>query len=94
VRALIDGAGGIAEWVDYKAFGEPVYAGEEPGSSTGNPYLFKGHRFSEESGLYQVDTRWYDPVSGRYLQAGIVPRDALGNVYTFAGNNPARYLPR
>lgn len=57
-----------------------------------NPFRYKGYFYDEESGLYYLNSRYYDPVTGRFLNADsyINPTgDILGyNMYAYCGNNP------
>jgi RHS repeat-associated protein len=85
VRALADQTGSIVERVDYEPFGVPIFSHGGGESGVGNPYLFRGRRYDSDTGLYGQAGRRYDPALGRYLQRGA---EALGNPYTFAGNNP------
>ncbi|MFC1602278.1 RHS repeat-associated core domain-containing protein [Pseudomonadota bacterium] len=60
-------------------------------SAIGNPYMFTGRRWDEESGVYYYRARNYDCESGRFLQ-----RDPLGyldgmNLYLYVRDNPLRY---
>ena len=90
-RALANGEGNVVERVDYDPFGRPVFGDGGSESDLGNPYLFRGRRYDTESGLYAYGRRRYDPDKGRYLQRA---KGALGNRYTFAGNNPLGGIPR
>jgi len=52
------------------------------------PYLFTGRRFDIEIGLYYYRARYYDPFTGRFLQADPVGYGAGINVYRYCANNP------
>ncbi|HKQ50400.1 MAG TPA: DUF6531 domain-containing protein [Phycisphaerae bacterium] len=58
-----------------------------------NPFLFHGHFFDRETGLYWCGGRYLATGSGRYIQraqAGTwVNGSSLGNPYSFDGNNPS-----
>ena len=59
-----------------------------------NPLTYRGYVFDNETGLYYVSSRYYDPEIGRFINADIV--DLLGangdfasfNLFTYCGNNP------
>ncbi len=60
------------------------------------PFKFTGEVFDQRTGLYNLRTRYYDPTVGRFLS-----RDPIGlivgspfdqNRYTYARNNPLRYV--
>ncbi|WP_411681928.1 RHS repeat-associated core domain-containing protein [Clostridium thailandense] len=56
-----------------------------------NPYRYRGYRYDNETGFYYLNSRYYNPEWGRYINA-----DALGgirgellshNVFAYCGNN-------
>ena len=61
-----------------------------------NPYRYRGYYFDEETGLYYLQSRYYDPETGRFLNADTVeyldPETINGlNLYAYCGNNPVMY---
>jgi len=87
VRALADATGAVVERVDYEPFGAPVFSGGGQESARGNPYLFRGLWYDANNAVYVTGSRRYEPATGHTFQRG---PEALGNPYTFAGNNPVR----
>ena len=67
----------------------------ESGAVAGNqPFTYCGLYgvMREGGGLYFMKRRYYDSVTGRFIQ-----KDPIGiigglNVYTYAGNNPVTYI--
>lgn len=63
-----------------------------------NPFLFRGHRYDPDTGLYHVSGRALDSMVGRFLSrdpAGIwTDSRALGNGLTYSRNNPWRWAGR
>ncbi|ERJ10865.1 RHS repeat-associated core domain-containing protein, partial [Haloplasma contractile] len=57
-----------------------------------NPYRYRGYRFDEETGWYYLNSRYYNPEWGRFInQDGILGEtgDLLGhNLYAYTQNNP------
>ena len=57
-----------------------------------NPYRYRGYRVDNETGLYYLGSRYYNPVTLRYLNAdGVVGADGdlLGsNMFAYCKNNP------
>ena len=91
--AVSDAAGGEVGRVQYDPYGE-VITSTLPVTLTDR--LFTGVRFDGIIGLYQMGARWYDPALGRWIQPDtIVPErgnpQAL-NRYTYAANNPLKYV--
>ncbi len=88
MRGLADATGAIVERVDYDPFGAPAFSGGGQESALGNPFLFRGHRYAAGGEFYVFGSQRYEPATGRTFQRG---PEALGNPYTFAGNNPVRF---
>lgn len=61
-----------------------------------NPYLYRSYRYDFETGLYYLTTRYYDPETGRFLNADDIDNlnytilsDSLSkNLYAYCNNNP------
>lgn len=90
--ALTDGSGTLVDEVAYDEWGVPYFRDAAAHAEAGNQHLFQGHRFDEETGLYYLRARYYDPAKGRFLQRDPMgvwgdPLN-LGNPYTFAADNP------
>jgi RHS repeat-associated protein len=100
IRMATSGQGAVVERYQYDEFGNPALFDAEgrsiPASVVGNPFLFTGHVYDEESGLYHARRRSYDPRAGRFISrdpAGAwTDPYAAGNAYTYAGNNPATFV--
>ena len=61
-----------------------------------NPFRYRGYYYDVETGLYFLQTRYYDPEVGRFLNRDSVsyadPQTINGlNLYTYCGNNPVMY---
>jgi RHS repeat-associated protein len=87
VVALSDSNADIVEQYTYDVFGQPSAA-----SSVGNPYLFTGRRYDNETGLYYYRARYYDYYIGRFIQPDPIGYDDGLNLYTYVGNNPVMYV--
>ena len=55
-----------------------------------NPFRYRGYYYDTESGFYYLNSRYYDPVVGRFLNADSgINNDILGaNTFVYCGNNP------
>ena len=58
-----------------------------------NPFRYRGYYFDEETGLYYLQTRYYDPEVGRFISRDSIeyadPEIICGlNLYAYCGNNP------
>ncbi|MGN1444176.1 MAG: polymorphic toxin-type HINT domain-containing protein [Acutalibacteraceae bacterium] len=58
-----------------------------------NPFRYRGYYYDSESGLYYLQSRYYDPVTGRFLNAdgqlaGVGGEVNGYNLYAYCFNNP------
>ena len=57
-----------------------------------NPFRYRGYYYDTETSLYYLNSRYYDPAVGRFLNADIYINangDLLGfNMFAYCGNNP------
>jgi RHS repeat-associated protein len=99
VTAMTDAMGMAVERYEYEDYGRPTFfdgAGTPlGGSAIGNPYLFTGRRYDEETAWYYYRTRYLDPRAGRFTTRDTIgfwgdPLN-LGNACSYVGNNPATW---
>lgn len=92
VISVSDTTGKLVERYEYEPFGkQTIYDANNVvllASAVGNTYLFTGRQIDKETGLYYFRARYYDAVTGRFLQ-----RDPLGYVdglglYVYVKNMP------
>ena len=103
IIALIDNNGNTVVEYKYDAWGNHKVVdanGNEVTSSNHlgnlNPFRYRGYYYDVETGLYFLQTRYYDPEVGRFLNRDSVsyadPQTINGlNLYTYCGNNPVMY---
>ena len=88
VVQLTDSNGTVVMTYDYDAFGVVT---EATGTIT-NSYMFCGYMYDEETGMYYLNSRYYDPVAARFMSADTYlgqQTDPLSlNLYTYCHNEP------
>lgn len=61
-----------------------------------NPYKYTGEVYDEESGLYYLRARYYEPSIGHFINKdayeGDINNPLTLNLYTYVGNNPQNML--
>jgi RHS repeat-associated protein len=88
---LTDENGEIVETYEYDIYGKPVIRDEngDPVVSPMTPFLFTGHYWDADTGLYLTMYRAFSPELGRWLTRD--PIDFSGNdinLYNYVSNNP------
>lgn len=89
VTDLTDSAGATAKSYSYDAYGTIL---ESPGT-VDQPYTYTGREFDAETGLYYYRARYYDAMTGRFLQ-----NDPIGfrggdvNLFSYVRNNPSNFI--
>lgn len=57
-----------------------------------NPFRYRGYYYDTETGLYYLQSRYYNPEWGRFLNADELISTGQGmlchNMYAYCGNNP------
>ena len=82
----------VAHYV-YDAWGNIQVLQDTDGIATLNPFRYRSYYFDEETGLYYLQSRYYDPELGRFISADSIAYldpETLGglNLYAYCGNNP------
>jgi len=87
-RAVIDPAGSIVARYDYLTFGELASVAEPLAGFM--PYLFTGHEFDREVGLFNFGARLYSGQLGRFIS--VDPVMQFFSPYVYAANDPVQYI--
>ena len=91
---LIDGNGSAVVEYSYDSWGKSLAVTETLASTLGalNPFRYRGYVYDTETRLYYLQSRYYDPEVGRFLNADIYVSTGQGvlghNMYAYCGNNP------
>ncbi|MGE0669383.1 MAG: RHS repeat-associated core domain-containing protein [Parachlamydiales bacterium] len=82
IAALVSLNGSLSERYHYTSFGEHTTS-----TQLSNPWRFSSKRH-DETGLVYFGRRYYDPVSGRWLNPDPIGYEGGINLYAFVRNNP------
>ncbi|MGH2509488.1 MAG: RHS repeat-associated core domain-containing protein, partial [Ktedonobacteraceae bacterium] len=82
--ALTDTVGNVTDTYQYDDWGNLT----KRTGTTYNPFLYTGQQYDEESGLYFLRARYYQPAAGRFLERDPVGYAAGSNLYSYVGNDP------
>jgi len=101
ITTIIDNGGNTVVKYRYDAYGNILGLVD---NSTGdiiskmNPYTYRGYRYDSEIGYYYLNSRYYNPEIGRFINAdgmlgemGDIP---ITNMYAYCANNPVMNVDR
>ena len=98
VVAILNSSGAAVAAYAYDAWGDIIYIdGLLPDFADLNPLRYRGYVYDIETGLYYLQSRYYNPYWGRFISADSV--DYLGadgtpisyNLFAYCGNNPLNW---
>ena len=76
-------------------------AGNAPGTNTlvyRNPIRYRGYVYDNETGWYYLQSRYYDPVTHRFINADSLASTGQGfvgtNMFAYCLNNPSNYIDK
>ena len=93
VVKLIAPSGNVYAEYSYDAWGNIL---DSSGSLRNtNPLRYRGYYFDKETGFYYLQSRYYDPALGRFLNADSYASTGQGflgyNMFAYCGNDPVCY---
>jgi RHS repeat-associated protein len=92
VNALTDGNGNVTDRYIYDAFGRLI--GQQ--GNTDNDFGFTGEQFDENSDLYYLRARYYNPENGRFISKdsfeGFLDDPQSLHKYTYVHNDPVNLI--
>ena len=95
VLGIYSGSGDLIASYDYDAWGKCTVINHVTGNSIGelNPIRYRGYYYDTETGLYYLQSRYYDPQVGKFLNSDslIDNRNPTNlNVFAYCANNPVK----
>ena len=96
VVALADQYGEVIRY-EYDAWGKPIstYYAATPyhDAMYYNPLRYRGYIYDNETGFYYLQSRYYDPVVGRFINSDSYASTGTGvlgyNMFAYCNNNPS-----
>ncbi len=94
---IVDDSGSVVVAYTYDTWGKLVSITGSAATTLGvaNPYRYRGYRYDNETGLYFLNSRYYDPEVGRFINAdailSVFSRNRTSNAFSYAGNNPVTF---
>ena len=98
VIAILNNAGTAVVQYAYDAWGNPISTTGAMATTLGttNPLRYRGYVYDQEYGLYYLQSRYYDPEIGRFLNGDALASTGQGilgnNMFVYCNNNPILFL--
>ena len=96
IISIVDKSGNtISEYV-YDTWGNVIEIKGNTEIGNINPFRYRGYYYDNETGLYYIQSRYYDPVTGRFVSADVMIDNGAGilgsNMYAYCVNNPVNMV--
>ena len=100
IIGIVDSEGSQVVVYRYDAWGEVLVSSDASGFGLAqiNPLRYRGYYYDQETGLYYLQTRYYDPKVRRFLNAddaSVLTKDpeqlTEKNLYAYCDDNPVMY---
>ena len=93
VTGLVNASGTRVVTYTYDAWGNPLTTTGSLAATLGaqNPLRYRGYVYDTETGLYYLQSRYYNPAWGRFINAdSLIDNRGVHtqNVFAYCGNNP------
>ncbi len=97
VEKIYSASGELKAEYSYDSWGKCTIKSSVSGIAEANAFRYRGYYFDNESGLYYLNSRYYDPIIGRFISPDsldYLDPSAVGglNLYAYCGNNPIMYV--
>jgi len=95
IIGIVDSNGNLIVKYVYDAYGNVLDVIDSSGIGLGNinPFRYKSYYYDIETKFYYLNSRYYDPMIGRFINADDVNMLEYGetNLYAYCKNNPIMY---
>ena len=92
VTHIVDESKNIVAAYRYDPFGKILNLSSLTSIGKLNPFRYRGYYYDTESNLYYLNSRYYNPEIGRFINADAIlgaNKDLISyNMFTYCGNNP------
>ena len=93
ITKILDDSGDVVATYAYDAWGTLLAENEDSSIEGLNPFRYRGYVYDPETELYYLQSRYYDPLTGRFLNADsftdTFSKSPLStNMFAYCENNP------
>ena len=83
---------------DYDAWGNCTLNSGYNFILSNNPFRYRGYYYDTEIGLYYLQSRYYNPTWGRFINQDAYASTGIGilghNMFAYCNNNPISYIDK
>ena len=93
IRILDENGNTVVEY-SYDPWGVPTVTGDTEFAKI-NPCSYRGYDYDEETKLYYISSRYYNPDVGRFISSDVLLDTTMivgFNIFAYCGNNPIVYV--
>ena len=94
VMHIVNASGTVVASYDYDPYGKVISAAGTLANI--NPLRYRGYVYDTETGFYYLQSRYYDPTVGRFINADSYATTGQGiighNMFAYCLNNPAGFV--
>jgi len=97
VLHIVNASGTPVVSYTYDPYGKPLTTTGSLASTLGahNPLRYRGYVYDNETGLYYLQSRYYDPSTGRFINADALASTGQGilgyNMFAYCNDNPVNF---
>lgn len=94
IIGIVDKSSKVVANYSYDAWGVCTVTQDSVGIATVNPFRYRGYYYDEENGMYYLQSRYYDPSVGRFVNGDevvygcIADNKVAHNIFVYCKNNP------
>ena len=98
IMAILNTSGTAVVEYTYDAWGKQYSTNGTLADTLGevNPLTYRGYVYDHDSGYYYLQSRYYDPEMGRFINGDSYASTGLGilacNMFAYCGNNPCIHI--
>ena len=98
IVGLMDNSGAVMVSYSYDSWGKSLTVSGTLATTLGqdNPFRYRGYHYDTETGLYYLQTRYYDATVCRFISADTYFTTSQGiigsNMYAYCNNDPAAFI--
>ncbi|HBL83375.1 MAG TPA: hypothetical protein DDZ99_00465, partial [Clostridiales bacterium] len=98
VKYIYNTSGTVVVEYCYDAWGNIISTTGSLASTIGviNPFRYRSYYYDSETVFYYLNSRYYDPYTGRFINADATLNTSLGmtgmNMFAYCGNNPVNRI--